>query len=133
MERVHGIGGFFFRARAPKDLARWYSEHLGVTLTPSDYDHEAWHQQAGPTVFEPFPLDTDYFGRQEQQWMLNFRVRDLKAMIMQLHRAGIDVEVDHETYPNGSFARLKDPEGNPIQLWQPGGKSTLPDQADPRT
>jgi predicted enzyme related to lactoylglutathione lyase len=125
MERVHGIGGFFFRARAPKDLARWYSEHLGVTLTPSDYDHDAWVQQAGPTVFEPFPADTDYFGRPEQQWMLNFRVRDLKAMVAQLHKAGIEVEIDHETYPNGWFARLKDPEGNPIQLWQPGGRSAL--------
>ena len=76
-------------------------------------------QLGGPTVFAPFSSTTSYFGRPEQQWMINFRVRDLDAMVAQLRRAGIDVTVDPETYPNGRFARLKDPEGNPIQLWQP--------------
>lgn len=119
MERVQGIGGFFFRARDTKALAKWYSDHLGVALTPTGYDQEPWRQDAGPTVFEPFPADTDYFGRREQMWMINFRVRDLVAMIGQLRKAGIDVDVDPEKYPNGWFARLADPEGNPIQLWQP--------------
>lgn len=126
MERVHGIGGLFFRARDPKALAAWYSTHLGVDLTPPDYEQTSWRQEAGPTVFEPFPLDTKYFGRLEQTWMVNFRVRNLAAMVKQLHRAGIAVEVDPEEYPNGFFARLNDPEGNPIQLWQPGGRETLP-------
>lgn len=118
MERVHGIGGFFFRARDPKSIAQWYAAHLGVTLTPQDYDAPAWRQEAGTTVFEPFSHDTTYFGRAEQMWMINFRVRDLAAMVAQLRAAGIEVEVDTETYPNGRFARLQDPEGNPIQLWQ---------------
>lgn len=52
--------------------------------------------------------------------MLNFRVRNLAAMVEQLRKASIAVEVDPETYPNGRFARLTDPEGNPVQLWQPG-------------
>lgn len=125
MERVHGIGGFFFRARDPKALAVWYDRHLGVKLTPTDYGLEPWRQQAGPTVFEPFSEETTYFGRREQMWMINFRVRDLVAMVAQLRAAGIEVEVDPEEYPNGWFARLNDPEGNPIQLWQPGGSDTL--------
>jgi predicted enzyme related to lactoylglutathione lyase len=50
--------------------------------------------------------------------MINFRVRDLDAMVAQLRRARIEVEVDSQSYPNGRFARLKDPEGNPIQLWE---------------
>jgi hypothetical protein len=58
MERVTGIGGLFFRARDPKALARWYHTHLGVTMTPSSYDEEPWQQQAGPTVFQPFPVET---------------------------------------------------------------------------
>lgn len=126
MEKVDGIGGLFFRAREPKALAVWYSEHLGVGLTPTDYNQPAWRQEAGETVFEPFAFDTQYFGRPEQQWMLNFRVRDLAAMVKQLESAGIAVEVDIEEYPNGFFARLQDPEGNPIQLWQPAGVETLP-------
>ncbi len=42
-------------------------------------------------------------------------------MVEQLRGDGIHVEVDPETYPNGRFASLHDPEGNPIQLWQPVG------------
>ena len=119
MERVDGIGGFFFKSKSPKALAQWYSDHLGVTQTPPDYKSEPWQQAAGPTVFAPFPADTKYFGRPEQGFMLNFRVANLDAMVAQLRRAGIKVEVDPKTYPNGRFALLHDPEGNPIQLWQP--------------
>lgn len=121
-ERVLGIGGLFFRAADPAALAAWYHTHLGVTPVPPDYDQLPWQQAAGATVFAPFPANTDYFGRAEQSWMINFRVRNLAAMVAQLRAAGIAVDVDPETYPNGTFARLQDPEGNPIQLWQ----ATLP-------
>ena len=126
MERVTGIGGFFFRANAPKDIAQWYQDHLGVTLTPTDYGSEPWLQEAGPTVFQPFPGDTTYFGRLEQMWMVNFRVRNLAAMTVQLEAAGIAVEVDPELYPNGRFATVRDPEGNPIQLWEPAPSTPAP-------
>jgi len=119
MERVSGIGGVFFRAADPAALKRWYEEHLGVTMTPTDYAQQPWRQDAGPTAFEPFPRDTDYFGRPEQVWMLNFRVRSLDAIVAQLQAAGIDVTVDPQSYPNGRFARLCDLEGNPIELWEP--------------
>lgn len=122
MEKVTGIGGVFFRARDPEALGRWYSTHLGVTPTPANYEEPPWRQEAGPTVFAPFPAATDYFGRQEQAWMVNFRVRDLAAMADQLTAAGIAVAIDPEEYPNGCFARLHDPEGNPIELWEPGGR-----------
>jgi len=118
MEKVLGIGGLFFRARDPAGLTQWYQLHLGILPTPSNYDEMPWQQESGPTVFAPFPAGTDYFGDQNQSWMINFRVRDLKVMIQQLRDAGIEVEVDPEEYPNGWFARLCDPEGNPIQLWQ---------------
>jgi predicted enzyme related to lactoylglutathione lyase len=54
--------------------------------------------------------------------MINFRVRELDKMVAQLQAKGVAVKVDPETYPNGRFARINDPEGNPLQLWQPGGK-----------
>lgn len=121
MEKVTGIGGLFFRAKDPGTLAEWYQQHLGVSVVPSDYDTEPWQQEAGATVFAPFPQDTDYFGKDEQMWMINFRVRDLDAMVAQLQAAGIEVKADPEAYPNGRFARLHDPEGNPVELWQPAG------------
>jgi len=67
-----------------------------VTETPADYEQRPWHQEAGPTAFEPFPADTSYFGRPEQVWMINFRVRDLAAMVTQLQAAGLNVTVDPE-------------------------------------
>ena len=118
-ERVTGIGGFFFRARDPKVLAQWYQEHLGITVIPQSAGDSAWTQQAGPTAFQPFPEKTTYFGDATKQWMLNFRVVDLDRMARQLEAAGIEVKVDPTTYPNGRFAHFHDPEGNPIELWQP--------------
>ena len=100
-------------------MAQWYKDHLGVDLVPSDYNQKPWSQEAGPTAFAPFPADSEYFGDSSKQWMINFRVRDLNAMVQQLRAADIAVTVDQETYPNGRFARLVDPEGNPIELWEP--------------
>ena len=71
-------------------------------------------------MFAPFAQDTGYFGDPNKQWMINFRVRNLDAMLAQLKTAGIAVEHEGD-FPNGQFARLKDPEGNPIQLWEPAG------------
>jgi glyoxylase I family protein len=118
-ERVQGIGGLFFRSRDPKGLASWYQEHLGIDPTPVEYNQPVWQQAAGPTVFAPFPRETDYFGSPQQAWMVNFRVRNLDAMVRQLRASNIEVKVDAEKYPNGRFARLHDPEGNPIELWEP--------------
>jgi glyoxylase I family protein len=118
-ERVLGIGGLFFRSRDPKALAAWYQEHLGIDPTPTDFNQPVWQQAAGPTIFAPFPKETDYFGSSTQTWMVNFRVRNLDAMVTQLRAAHITVDVDGKSYPNGRFARLHDPEGNPIELWEP--------------
>src|SRR5437868_1201732 len=106
MEKVTGIGGFFFRSSERKKLAKWYADHLGISLTPTDYKQEPWKQEAGPTAFEPFPKDTKFF---HGSWMLNLRVKSLEAMVTQLRAAGITVEVDAQTYPNGRFATLHDP------------------------
>mgnify|MGYP000891396815 CR=1 FL=1 len=118
-QRVTGIGGLFFHSKKPAVLSQWHQEQLGIDLAPGDYGQPPWWQEAGPTVFAPFPHDTDHFGRTDNAWMINFRVRDLDAMAEQLRAAKVDITVDPEVYPNGRFARLRDPEGNPIQLWQP--------------
>ena len=119
MEKVTGIGGFFFRAKDPKALGRWYQQHLGISLTPSSYEDSVWQQEAGPTVFDPQPETSDFFKGTDKVWMLNLRVRDIDKMTAQLRAAEIAVEIDPQSYPNGRFASLHDPEGNPIQLWQP--------------
>lgn len=116
MQKVAGIGGFFFRARNPEALTAWYTNNLGIDIAEA-----VWQQRGGPTVFSPFKQSTDYFGRPEQQWMINFRVADLDAMIAQLQSAGIEVETKPQEWDSevGRFARIHDPEGNPIELWEP--------------
>jgi glyoxylase I family protein len=119
MEKVAGIGGLFFRAKDPKALGNWYQQHLGISLTPTGEGGTVWQQEAGPTAFTPFPETTKYFGDPNKGWMVNFRVHDLNKMVAQLRAAGIEVK-DPETYDGiGSFTRVHDPEGNPIELWQP--------------
>lgn len=120
MQKVLGIGGFFFRSNDRQMLADWYSAHLGVDPVPKDADTQPWMTQAGATVFSPFAADTDYFAS-DKSFMLNFRVADLDAMIAQLERAGIVVKRLDDMPGIGKFAHLNDPEGNAIELWEPEG------------
>jgi len=116
MERALGIGGYFLRAADPAALGEWYREFLGLDTD----EHGQWRQDAGPTVFATFEPGTDYFGSPTQQTMLNFRVRDLEAMIVQLRAKGADVaEETQEMEGVGHFGWVTDPEGNRIELWQP--------------
>lgn len=114
MERVLGLGGVFWRSDDPARLKEWYRTRLGV-------DGEGdlpWTQGAGMTVFEPFPRATDYFASERQQVMFNFRVRDMDAMVAQLRALGEEV-TGEQSFPYGRFARLHDPEGHAVELWEP--------------
>ena len=125
MERVTGVGGIFFRARDPEALTHWYEVNLGVEAPPAPYDEPSWMQEAGPTVFAPMGEDSPHFSDSTQQWSINFRVRDLDAMVAQLRERGTEVRLHDEDYPNGRFAELSDPEGTPIQLWEPAGADAV--------
>ncbi|MGV3616247.1 MAG: VOC family protein [Fimbriimonas sp.] len=116
MQKITGIGGIFFRAKDPEGLGRWYEENFGIDSMESG---EVWKQEAGPTVFSPFPADTDYFGRPDQQAMFNFRVADIDAMLAQLEANGVRIAEDRMDESYGRFAWVFDPEDNRIELWQP--------------
>ena len=113
---VTGIGGLFFRARDPEALGAWYRTHFAIT----DPSEAVWQQRAGPTVFMPFAADTDYFAA-DKQFMINLRVDDLDTLLADLRRAGIEVLTDPswDTPETGRFARVHDPEGNAIEIWEP--------------
>ncbi|GAA4884344.1 VOC family protein [Kitasatospora terrestris] len=116
MERVLGIGGYFVRAADPAALTAWYRDCLGLDLD----EHGLWGQEAGPTVFAAFEADTGHFGAPAQQTMLNFRVRDLDAMLAQLRARGADVAGETQDMAGvGRFGWVTDPEGRRIELWQP--------------
>lgn len=118
MEKVIGVGGIFFRAKDPATLGQWYSKHLGINPAPTDMEMEPWRTSEGVVVFAPFGKDTDYFPA-DKQFMVNFRVSDMAAMIAQLRAADIVVFNESEMEGLGKFAHLHDPEGNAIELWEP--------------
>jgi predicted enzyme related to lactoylglutathione lyase len=117
MERVSGIGGVFLRAHDPQALAAWYGEHLGIEL--EDWGGAVLRSSGGETlVWALFPGETEYFGSRDRQAMVNYRVRDLDAMLAQLRAAGVEAE-GPEQNDNGRFGWATDPEGNRFELWQP--------------
>lgn len=119
-----GLGGLFFRAKDPIGLARWYREALGID-TYSEEQGDVWWPEAGPTVVSPFAADTDYFGRADQGWMVNLRVRDLDAMRDQLRAMGATVLDETQVMEGiGRFGWAVDPEGNRFELWQPAPEAT---------
>ena len=126
---VLGVGGYFFRAKDPPALKAWYRDHLGVGGGMGVDEHGesnewVWFAQGGPVVFEPFKADTDYFPA-DKQTMINLRVSDLDGLLASLRAAGIEVitKPDGDVPGLGRFARVHDPEGNAIELWEPAPKA----------
>jgi predicted enzyme related to lactoylglutathione lyase len=119
VERADGIGGVFFRSTDPRALAAWYAEHLGIDV--EDWGGSVFQATEGAvTVWSPFAADTDYWPA-EKQAMMNYRVRDLDAMLAQLRDAGVEVDERVEETEQGRFGWAFDPEGNRFELWQPPG------------
>jgi lactoylglutathione lyase len=123
--KVVGIGGIFIRFNDPSAMNKWYEAVLG--MRPNEYgvlfsfngnEHARGYLQLGT-----FPNDTSYFGEQSQQWMLNFRVDDLAAMVENLKKHDVNILNEPEEYPYGKFLHIEDPEGNRIELWEPIDRS----------
>ena len=123
MKKVTGIGGIFFKCDDPKKMNEWYSQNLGLPVQSwgtmfkwrdaEDPDKESY------TVWSPFAKDTKYFEPSKKEFMINYQVDDLKALVEQLKADGvtfIDELVDSEY---GKFIHLVDPEGNKIELFEP--------------
>jgi predicted enzyme related to lactoylglutathione lyase len=121
MERVLGFGGVFFKARDPKVLAAWYREHLGVPVEPGQTYGAFTSAAAGEqAAWSAFPADTKYFGPGPAPFMVNYRVRNLDALLAQLRAAGTPVDDRVEDYGDlGRFGWATDPEGNRFELWEP--------------
>jgi catechol 2,3-dioxygenase-like lactoylglutathione lyase family enzyme len=130
MKRVTGIGGVFFRAGDPSATTAWYKEKLGLpggdddgpTMFPwreADEPH-----REGLTVWTPFEADTEYFGKPTQQFMINYRVENLDALLEALQSEGVEIVPHREDHAYGKFAWIVDPDGNRVELWEPLGEES---------
>jgi predicted enzyme related to lactoylglutathione lyase len=119
MAKAVGVGGVFLKARDPKGLSAWYAKHLGLPQGDDGSIVFDGPLAAGMTVFAHFPESTKYFGDGPQQAMINLRVDDLDALLVQLAEAGVTIDPKRDDYSYGRFAWIVDPEGNRVELWQP--------------
>ena len=123
MKRVTGIGGIFFRSKDPKASREWYAQHLGLSNHLEWGTSFEWRQapdgsKKGYTAWNPFPDDTDYFGDSGQQFMVNYRVDDLEALIAALRADGVEIAKEIESFDYGKFAHIVDPDGLRVELWE---------------
>ena len=120
-KKVTGIGGVFFKSKNPKELVAWYSKHLG--LKTDDYGSTFWWKDKKgndcSTQWAPFKDDTSYFQPSEKQFMQNFRVANLEALLKNLSEEGVTIVGEVESYDYGKFGWILDLEGNKIELWEP--------------
>ncbi len=121
---VKGIGGIFFKVEDPQAVRQWYQDHFGIPAVEPGFAHFFWRDylesnRTQRTVWSPFPMSDEAFGKPEQQLMINYIVDDLEGFLVQLKASGIQQLGETEHYPYGSFAWITDVEGNKVELWQP--------------
>lgn len=123
MKKVTGIGGIFFKCKDPKKMKEWYKTHLG--LNTNDYGATfEWREASdstkkGSTTWSPFPETTKYLEPSTKDFMINYRVADLEALVEELKKEGVTIVDKMETYDYGKFIHIIDMEGNKVELWEP--------------
>lgn len=123
IKKVTGIGGIFFKCKDPKALKAWYSTNLGLNTNEYGAVFE-WYQGAdstkkGFTQWSLFNEKTTYFRPSEKQFMINYRVDNLEALVKVLKSNGVTITDSIETYDYGKFIHILDLENNKIELWEP--------------
>lgn len=123
MKKATGIGGIFFKCKDPNKMREWYQKNLGINTNQYGAVFE-WFQGAdstkkGFTTWSPFKETTDYFQPSTKDFMINYRVENLEALVEELQKNGVNVLDSIETYDYGKFVHVLDAEGNKIELWEP--------------
>ena len=123
MKKVTGIGGIFFKCKEPNKMNEWYKTHLGFDTNEYGATFE-WKEASdstknGSTQWSTFTETTQYFEPSTKDFMINYRVADLEALVTELKKEGVTIVDEIETYDYGKFVHILDMEGNKIQLWEP--------------
>ena len=123
MKKVTGIGGVFFKSSDPEKTKEWYNKHLGIDTNDYGATFE-WRDaddttKQGQTQWSPFKDTTKYFEPSEKEFMINYRVDNLEALVAELRKEGVTILDEMESYEYGKFIHIMDDEGNKIELWEP--------------
>lgn len=123
MKKVTGIGGVFFKCKDPKKMNEWYQKHLGLNTNAYGASFE-WYDGAdgkkkGLTQWNTFPEKSKYFDPSTKEFMINYRVDNLVALVDELKKEGVTIVDNIESYDYGKFVHILDAEGNKIELWEP--------------
>ena len=123
MKKVTGIGGIFFKCKDPKKVKEWYQKHLGLNTNDYGANFE-WLRaedpaKKGSTTWSPFSETTKYFEPSAKDFMINYRVENLEALVEELKKEGVTIVDNIETYDYGKFVHIIDVEGNKVELWEP--------------
>lgn len=123
MKRVTGIGGIFFKCQDPEKIREWYKTHLGVDTNQWGATFE-WREAGDPekkgtTQWSPFDDKTNYFEPSAKEFMINYRVENLEALVEELRKEGVTILDQIETFEYGKFIHIMDAEGNKVELWEP--------------
>lgn len=123
MKRVTGIGGVFFKCQSPDKMKDWYQKHLGLENDAYGTSFE-WRQaedvkKKGFTAWSPFQHTTDYFGKADQKYMINYRVENLEVLVVELKKEGVKIIDKIQSFEYGKFVHIEDVEGNRVELWEP--------------
>lgn len=121
--RVTGIGGIFFKSKDPKKAMEWYSKNLGLVVdeygSPFEFRNANRPEEVNYLNWSPFKEDTDYFNPSTKEFMINYRVENIEALVEQLKENGVTIVDTIESYDYGKFVHILDTENNKIELWEP--------------
>jgi len=123
MKKVTGVGGIFIKCKDPDQMKQWYQEHLGFKTDDYGTNFE-WRQsehshKKGFTQWSPFKESTTYFEPSTKDFMINYRVENIEALVEELRKSGVTIVDEIETFDYGKFVHIMDIEGNKIELWEP--------------
>lgn len=123
MKKVTGIGGIFFKCADPKKMNEWYARNLGLPVEKYGTMFQARDmddpEKTVFTIWSPFPDNTKYFEPSQRDFMINYRVENIEALVEELKNAGVTITDELTDSEYGKFVHILDPEGNKIELWEP--------------
>jgi predicted enzyme related to lactoylglutathione lyase len=129
MKKVTGIGGIFFKCQDPNKMKEWYNQHLGVPAGQYGavfrFREDENPEKKGALAWNTFPQTTKYFEPSQKEFMINYRVENLEALVEELKKAGVTICDEIATYDYGKFVHIMDPENNKIELWEPKEEEKL--------